>query len=446
MKKNIFFIWILLVYIIANTSICFAQYDNGLDQSSPDNILKDFSALRKKVKKNPRDVVSLNSLGIIYARTGKLNEAIKLWNYAVGIDPKYVHLYNNLGSALKQQKKYDQARLIFKTGLIYSQSYWIYYNLGLLEREDGNLGAAIEAFRNCLTINPEFRPAKMQLENLGYCIDAGLVPPEQLAKIGLKQPVNFSNLFSTHNKFSFSFGGKKQNKSVPQNVKKLSLNECIEIINSIEAQPNEKYVVLTFDDGPHSTNTYELLKVLKEEGAKATFFVVGNRAETYPDIVAQIAAEGHEVGNHSWNHKSLVKSSLDEGEASIHKTNEIICGITGKPCSIVRPPYGASNKNIRAMFAQQGWHEIMWDVDTRDWDNKDPDVITWRIMKTFTPGSIILMHDIHPYAYTAMPKVIKAFKACGYSFLTVSEMIKLNNKKSELVSSITKSINTVSAQ
>ena len=446
MKKIVLFIWILFLCGIA--AVGNAQYEDSLDLSSPDNILKDFSALRKKVRKNPRDVAALNSLGIIYARTGKLNEAIKLWNYAIGINPRYVHLYNNLGSALKEQKKFDKARLIFKTGLIYSQSYWIYYNLGLLEREEGNVAAAVEAFRNCLAVNSEFQPAKMQLANLGYYVEAGMVAPLPPGQFGLKKPVDYAGIVQknyANSTPSASYGGKKQIASAPRGARKLSVNECIELIRGIDAEPSEKFVVLTFDDGPHRTNTPELLQILKNEGVKATFFVVGNRAETYPDIVSQIAVDGHEVGNHTWNHLSLAKHTLVEGEKSIHKTNEIICGITGKPCSIVRPPYGASNKDIRKMFGHHGWHEIMWDVDTRDWDNKDPDTIVWRIMKTFSPGSIILMHDIHPYSIVAMPTIIKAFKACGYEFLTVSEMIKRTHKNN-LVSSHAGTNNEISAQ
>ena len=422
MKKNLIFIWILFLCI---TSFCFAKQKENIDPNSPANILKDFSALRKRVKKNPKDVAALNSIGIIYARTGKTNDAIKLWKYALSIDPKYVHLYNNLGSALKQQKKYDEARKVFQTGLLYEKSYWIYYNLGLLEREDGNLQAAINAFKSSIDLNRDFQAAYLQLAELGYRYEIK----------GYKQPVNIANILPKENKEnnnSVTIGGNKKINSAPKQHKKLTANECYEIISKLNPGPSEKFIALTFDDGPHHTNTPNLLKILKDYHVKATFFVVGERAELYPDVISQIAADGHEIGNHTWNHRNLSKSTLKQAEKTLNKTDEVIKRLTSKGCKLVRPPYGAINKQVRNLLNDHGWHEVMWDVDSRDWENKNSDAVIWRIMKTITPGSIILMHDIHPYSITAMPTIIKTFKDCGYEFITVSELIKRSKNSTML--------------
>lgn len=437
MKKTLALILSLFLACISCEMLMKRAYSQSesYDQSSPPDLLKDFSALRSRVKKNPRDVPALNSLGIIYARAGKLDEAINLWKLAMSVDPTYVHLYNNLGSALKQQKRYDQARLIFRTGLVYSNSYWIYYNLGLLEREDGNTAKAAEAFQQCLAQSPEFQPALKQLSELGYHVQLPKKQGGEPLSIGSYKPPTDIGAQTHYNERLIgtqtskgippsTYGGKTKPYSVPDGVKALSVDDCIEIINGFKASQEEKFIALTFDDGPHRTNTPELLEILKKEGAKATFFVVGNRAEAFPELVGKISEEGHDIGNHSWDHRSLVKSTPNEALESIRKTNDLISGITGKPCEIVRPPYGATNRQLKNLFRQEEWHEILWDVDSRDWESKTPEAILWRVMKTISPGSIVLMHDIHSHAVSVLPIIIKAFKKSGYEFITITEMIK----------------------
>jgi peptidoglycan/xylan/chitin deacetylase (PgdA/CDA1 family) len=434
MNKTFILLLCLLVACFSIETLTHRAYSqsHNYGENSPPDLLKDFSALRKRVKSNPRDVPALNSLGIIYARAGKLDEAINLWKLAMSIDPTYVHLYNNLGSALKQQKLYDQARLIFVTGLVYSNSYWIHYNLGLLEREEGNTVKAAEAFQHCLALNPDFQPAQKQLMELGYLVQ----PTKKVAAIpfsigNYKPPVEvLSDSYKTTESPdprrlpAATYGGDKKTAAVPATVEPLTLGDCIRIIKGFNAAPEDKFIALTFDDGPHRTHTPELLEILKKEEAKATFFVVGSRAEAYPDLVTRIHKEGHDVGNHSWDHRSLTKSTPKEALTSIRRTNEFISGITGRPCEIVRPPYGASNRQLKNLFRQEEWHEILWDVDSRDWESKNPESILWRVMKTVYPGSIILMHDIHSHAASVLPTIIRAFKACGYEFITITDMIK----------------------
>jgi len=109
------------------------------------------------------------------------------------------------------------------------------------------------------------------------------------------------------------------------------------------------------------------------------------------------------------------------------KTNEIISGITGRSCMIVRPPFGQTSQKVKEMLHGQGWHEILWDSDSRDWENKNPDRILYRVMKSAGPGSIVLFHDIHPGAAVMLPTLIRAFKSQGYRFITISELIKLSS-------------------
>ncbi|HAE37624.1 MAG TPA: hypothetical protein DCG57_03165 [Candidatus Riflebacteria bacterium] len=433
-------LWLMLGSLLAlfSAEIAHAQ---GFDSASPPDLMKDFEVLRQRIKQNPRDIAALNSLGIIYAQAGKLDDATRLWRYALNIDPNYVHLYNNLGSALKQLGRKDEARLIFRTGLTRSSSYWIHYNLGLLEKEDRNLPAAAICFKNCLQQQPGFEPALRQLADLGYNVQLPATTAARPLSLGsYKPPVETGNIDfypmypdnpeKQQNGRTFSSGSyaakpSKNTMSAPFTA--MSLADCDKIIKEFKAESKDRFIALTFDDGPHHANTREVLDILRRENAKATFFVLGSRAQTYPDIVARMAAEGHDVGNHTWEHRGLGKSGRAEALQSLQRTNELISGITGKPCLIVRPPFGQTSQRVKELIHSQGWHEIMWDSDSRDWENKNPDRILYRVMRSVSPGSIVLFHDIHPGAAQMLPTLIKAFKNNGYRFITISELIAITN-------------------
>lgn len=415
----------------------------GFEQTNPPDLLRDFEALRTKIRQNPRDVPSLNSLGIIYARSGKLEDAIKLWRYAMEIDPSYVHLYNNLGSALKQNGRREEARIVYRTGLTKASSYWIYYNLGLLEKDEGNMVPAANCFKACLAANPSFQPAINQLHELGYQTRQAAIPAVRPMTLGSYKPpvetgnIDFYPLYPEGTETGGRTGSTYSSGAVDaaRNPKKLpaqpftplSYEDCLNIVKSFDAPVKDRYLALTFDDGPHNSYTREILDILRHEGAKATFFVVGSRAETYPDIISRINSEGHDIGNHTWEHRSLTRSSRSEAMTSLMKTNEFISGITGKSCIIVRPPFGQTSQKVKEMLHGQGWHEILWDSDSRDWENKNPDRILYRVMKSAGPGSIVLFHDIHPGAAAMLPTMIRAFKNQGYRFITISELIKLSS-------------------
>ena len=141
-KHSLLFILICLCLTFSHAAKAAPARQAGFDQYNPPDLLKDFEVLRRRIRENPRDVAAINSIGIIYARAGKLEDAIRLWRHGLSVDPRYIHLYNNLGSALKQKGLRDEARLVFKTGLNFSASFCIGYNLGLLEKEEGNPAAA----------------------------------------------------------------------------------------------------------------------------------------------------------------------------------------------------------------------------------------------------------------------------------------------------------------
>ena len=201
-------------------------------------------------------------------------------------------------------------------------------------------------------------------------------------------------------------------------AKRSSYNSC-----NVEGS----YIALTFDDGPHATLTPKLLDILKEKGVKATFFVLGECAAANPAVLQRAAAEGHEIANHSWDHKAFTKGGGSGVDSEINQTNAAIESAIGKKPTLVRPPYGATNAAItRRLNEEFGLKVIMWDVDPLDWKVRNSAHVQSEILRSTKPGSIVLSHDIHPTTVEAMAGTIDALKEKGFKFVTVSELVAMD--------------------
>lgn len=184
----------------------------------------------------------------------------------------------------------------------------------------------------------------------------------------------------------------------------------------------EKLVALTFDDGPHKTNTPQLLDGLKELGAKVTFFMLGQNAKSYPDIVQRAYDEGHEVANHSWDHPKLTSLGSSGVQSQVTRTNDqldIACGDGTR--YLLRPPYGSHNSTTRKAA---GTALITWSVDTNDWKYKNYSHVYNHIVDNASDGAIILCHDIHKTTIPAALDAIRTLQKKGYEFVTVSELFR----------------------
>lgn len=186
-----------------------------------------------------------------------------------------------------------------------------------------------------------------------------------------------------------------------------------------------KQVAFTFDDGPHPENTEKILEILDEYDAKATFFVLGNSVDYYPQIVKKAYLAGHEIGNHSWNHPNLVNLPFESIRKEIFDTDEVIKKATGEAPKLYRPPYGSHNQTVDEAA---GKPPILWDVDTLDWQNHDPQAILTNVKNQTKDGSIILMHDIHNETVEGFRLSIEYLDSLGYEFVTVSELEENNNE------------------
>jgi len=188
------------------------------------------------------------------------------------------------------------------------------------------------------------------------------------------------------------------------------------------------FIAITFDDGPHASNTPRLLDMLASRGIKATFFCVGTNVARYPNIVRRIVAEGHEMANHTWNHPKM--SSLGDSaiRSELDRATTGIVNITGTAPRMYRPPYGAiTARQKQLIMSEYGYPTILWSVDPQDWQRPGPAVVTSRILAGTKPGAIILVHDIHPPSVDAMPATLDGLLARGYRFVTCSQLIAMGS-------------------
>ena len=177
-------------------------------------------------------------------------------------------------------------------------------------------------------------------------------------------------------------------------------------------------VALTFDDGP-SIYTEGLLDILKEHDVQATFFILGQSARIQSETVLRIFEEGHEIGNHTWNHPNLTQLSDELIQQQLQQTDDIVTQIIGEPTQHLRPPYGAYNDRVRAV---SGLPIIFWSVDPMDWRDRDAEIVAARIIES-PAGAIILSHDIHRTTVAAVPTIIAALRERGIHFVTVTKLL-----------------------
>ncbi len=183
-------------------------------------------------------------------------------------------------------------------------------------------------------------------------------------------------------------------------------------------------VSMTFDDGPHPRLTPILLDMLKARGLRATFYVIGNRVVQWPDIVRRIAAEGHEIGNHSWSHPDLSGYSDAAVLSQIDRTTDAIYQVTGRPPVTFRPPYGSFTRRQRDMLhVQRKLPTILWSVDPQDWRRPGAQAVASRILAGSRAGAIILSHDIQSGTVQAMPQTFDGLRARGLRFVSVSQIL-----------------------
>lgn len=187
-------------------------------------------------------------------------------------------------------------------------------------------------------------------------------------------------------------------------------------------------VALTFDDGPRRSTTGALLDGLAQRGVHATFFLVGEMLEGNEDLIRDMAAQGHQIGIHSYDHVWLTDLSAADFEREVGRTRETLRGIAGEGSYLLRPPYGGVDRGVEK---RAGSPIILWSVDPEDWKDRDVERIVSHIVSNARDGDIILMHDIYQSSVEAALRVVDALHERGFLFVTVEELAQHNHVELE---------------
>lgn len=194
-------------------------------------------------------------------------------------------------------------------------------------------------------------------------------------------------------------------------------------------QTDEPKIALTFDAAWGNEDTKQIMEILKKHDIKVTFFMTGGWVEKYPDDVKMILAEGHDLGNHSQNHKNMSQLSDSEKESELMTVHNKVKELTGYDMFLFRPPYGDYDNAVVKTAKKCGYYAIQWDVDSLDWKDYGVD----SIIKTVTQhkhlgnGSIILCHNGAKFTAQALDTMITTLKDAGYQFVPLSELIYRDN-------------------
>lgn len=245
-------------------------------------------------------------------------------------------------------------------------------------------------------------------DEISFPFGKGKVTPESSGEINIDIPITEINdlLQTDQAKNIFNITDKKVVTPQPK----------------IQSSSSKPQVALTFDDGP-GAYTNQLLDIFKKYNVKASFFVLGSRVNSYPEIIKREINEGHTVGNHSWSHPQLNQLAKNNIEQQISNTNDAIFKLTSYRSKFLRPPYGATNEIVANVSRNLGMSQILWNVDPRDWADKNSQIVCNRILANTKSGSIILSHDIHKTTVEAMPCVIEGLKKQGYKLVNIETLL-----------------------
>lgn len=199
------------------------------------------------------------------------------------------------------------------------------------------------------------------------------------------------------------------------------------------AQRMDKVVALTFDDGPSPEWTPQVLDELKKAQVKATFFMLGNHVERYPEIARRVLAEGHEIGNHTYDHHVLIYYKMEELEKEIKEAEKAIKSVTGQNTRYFRPPKAWLSSREKKKIEEMGYKIVLWSLNSKDWVTYHDKQITSYILKRIQPGDIILFHDSggvftaeggnRTQTIKTIPRLVKKLEEKGYRFVTISELM-----------------------
>jgi len=257
-----------------------------------------------------------------------------------------------------------------------------------------------------------------------------LVPNEPELRPDLNNP----QVQESQGGFKLEGGSEREHRGFPQ-------REIVDLASEFpglffrEGDKSVKKVALTFDDGPDSVYTPQMLDVLKQHQVKATFFFIGNRAKLFPEIVQKVVQEGHIIGNHTMTHPDILKLNAQDAMANIQQAEDALAELIGYRTALFRSPYGSLNPERIKEIEKMGYKIIAWNVDSLDWKSLTAEQVKTNILENVKEGSIILQHSAGGEgenlsgSVAALNEIITILKGEGYEFVTIPEMFDIPYKK-----------------
>lgn len=194
-------------------------------------------------------------------------------------------------------------------------------------------------------------------------------------------------------------------------------------------QTDKPQVALSFDAAWGNEDTAQIMDILAKHNIKVTFFMTGGWVESFPEDVKYIASQGHDLGNHSENHKNMSQLSDEEIRSELQKVHDKVKALTGQDMTLFRPPYGDYDDQVVTVSRDMGYYPVQWDVDSLDWKDYGTESIIKTVLnhKHLGNGSIILMHNGAKYTPAALDAVITGLQDAGYELVPISQLIYRDN-------------------
>jgi len=197
----------------------------------------------------------------------------------------------------------------------------------------------------------------------------------------------------------------------------------------------EKVIALTFDDGPWPSSTAKIIDILQKNHIKGTFFVIGQNVKHYPDLLKRVVSQGNVIGNHTWHHWYRYLNP-QAAAYEITSTADVIYKVTGIKTDLFRPPGGVMNNGVVNYAKNNKYAVILWSADSADYSRPSVSRLLRNVFRQAKPGGIVLMHDgggNRSHTVQALPEVISRFREQGYRFVTIPELLELQDKQQKLV-------------
>jgi len=370
--------------------------------------------------RNPRNPNILNSYGIELANAGDLMGAISVWRRALDFDRRNVHLYNNIGSALKRLGQDEHAFAWYAAALQLQPVYWTYYNIAILYRDHNQLEEASWALGEALRLNPAFNQATEMLARLRK---AAATQPQAPAQSEIKRPADMlveqplPKPEKAQERLRVASPAKPARPTVttrPPHARETPL---------VVPDAAGGQVFLTFDGGATDAGFDSIISSLRKTGVHCTFFLTGKFARQYPARCRELLADGHEIANHSMNHPDMKNFDAGKIATEIEAAEEAFQQIFGRRgAPFFRFPFGHQNHRVESIVEDLGYRPVYWHIDTIDWREDPVETIISRVKNKLNRNSVILMHLGSKNGARALDRILEYIMARGYRPARLSDL------------------------